>query len=94
MNMYFNILVDKCMFLMQKIIIMTHFLHTLIYKRIPTIFQVYIVKYIWSWECLWKVCVGNYATHDELFNGADGIFKFETSFPNNESLVWIQFSNS
>jgi hypothetical protein len=39
-------------------------------------------------------CVGNYATHDELFNGVDGIFKFETSFPNNESLIWIQFSSS
>ncbi len=41
-----------------------------------------------------ELCVGNYATHDELFNGANGIFKFATSLPNNESLIWIQFSNS
>jgi hypothetical protein len=39
-------------------------------------------------------CARNYATHDELFNGASGIFKFATSLPNNESFIWIQFSNS
>ncbi len=27
-----------------------------------------------------KLCVGNYATHDGLFNNANGIFKFATSF--------------
>jgi hypothetical protein len=32
--------------------------------------------------------------HDGLFNGANGIFKFVTWLPNNEPLIWIQFSNS
>jgi hypothetical protein len=41
-----------------------------------------------------ELCVGNYATHDELFNGASGIFKFATSLLDNESLMLIQFSNS
>jgi hypothetical protein len=92
--MYLNILVGKCMFLMQKIIITKHFFRTLIYENIPTILQVYIVKYIWNWECLWKLCIENYATHDEFFNGVDGIFKFVSSLPNNESFICIQFWNS
>jgi len=41
-----------------------------------------------------ELCVGNCATHDGLFNGANGIFKFVTSLPNNEYLISIQFSNS
>jgi hypothetical protein len=48
----YKIQMDKGMFLMQKIIIMTHVLCTLNYKKIPTILQVYIVNYVWNWECL------------------------------------------
>jgi hypothetical protein len=33
-----------------------------------------------------ELYVGNYATHDELFNGASGIFKFATSFPNKTNI--------
>jgi hypothetical protein len=41
-----------------------------------------------------ELSTGNYATHDGIFNGANAIFKFVTSFPNNESFIWIQFLNS
>ncbi len=40
-----------------------------------------------------ELCVGNYATHDGLFNSVNGIFTFVTSFPNNESFIRIQFLN-
>jgi hypothetical protein len=40
-----------------------------------------------------ELCVGNYATHDKLFNGADGVFQYVTKLQNNESLVWIGFNN-
>jgi hypothetical protein len=41
-----------------------------------------------------KPCVGNYATHDGLFNKVDGIFQYVTKLQNNESLIWIGFNNS
>jgi len=40
-----------------------------------------------------ELCVGNYATHDGLFNGADGVFQYVTKLQNNESLIWIGFNN-
>jgi hypothetical protein len=41
-----------------------------------------------------ELCVRNYAIHDGLFNGANGIFKCVKSFPKNESFIWIQILNS
>jgi hypothetical protein len=41
-----------------------------------------------------KLCVGNYATHDKLFNGADGVFQYVTKLQNNESFIWIGFNNT
>jgi hypothetical protein len=40
-----------------------------------------------------ELCVGNYATHDGLFNGVDGVFQYVTKLQNNESLIWIGFNN-
>jgi len=33
-----------------------------------------------------ELCVGNYATHDKLFNGDDGVFQYVTKLQNNEFL--------
>jgi hypothetical protein len=40
-----------------------------------------------------ELCVGNYATHDKLFSGADGVFQYVAKLQNNESLIWIGFNN-
>jgi hypothetical protein len=40
-----------------------------------------------------ELCVGNYATHDGLFNGPDRVFQYVTKLQNNESLIWIGFNN-
>jgi len=40
-----------------------------------------------------KLCVGNYAIHDELFNGANGVFQYVTKLQNNQSFIWIGFNN-
>jgi predicted SnoaL-like aldol condensation-catalyzing enzyme len=40
-----------------------------------------------------KLCVGNYATHDGLFNGANGVVQYVTKLQKNESLVWIRSNN-
>jgi hypothetical protein len=40
-----------------------------------------------------KLCVGNYATHNGLFNGVDGVFQYVTKLQNNESFIWIGFNN-
>jgi hypothetical protein len=38
-----------------------------------------------------KLCVGHYATHDRLFNGAYEVFQYVTKSQNNEFVVWIHF---
>jgi hypothetical protein len=40
-----------------------------------------------------ELCDKNYAIHDELFNGVDGVFQYVTKLQNNESLIWIGFNN-
>jgi hypothetical protein len=40
-----------------------------------------------------ELCARNYATHDKLFNGVDGVFQYVTKLQNNESLTWIGFNN-
>ncbi len=40
-----------------------------------------------------KLCARNYANHDKLFNGVDGVFRYVTKLQNNESFVWIGFNN-
>jgi len=40
-----------------------------------------------------ELCVGNYATHDGLVNGVDGIFKRSTKVFNLEEVIWILFNN-
>ncbi len=40
-----------------------------------------------------ELCARNYATHDELFNGVDGVFQYFTRLQKNESFIWIGFNN-
>jgi hypothetical protein len=40
-----------------------------------------------------KLCARNYAIHDGLFNGANGVFQYVTKLQNNESFMWIGFNN-
>jgi hypothetical protein len=40
-----------------------------------------------------ELYVRNYATHDGLFNGVDGVFQYVTKLQNNESFVWNDFNN-
>jgi hypothetical protein len=37
---------------------------------------------------------GNYATHDGLVNGANGIFQGSTKVFNSQEIIWILFNNS
>ena len=41
-----------------------------------------------------ELCAGNYATHDGLVNGADGLFKGSSLLPNSQTIIWILFNNS
>ncbi len=40
-----------------------------------------------------KLCVRNYATHDGLVNGANGIFQGSTKVFNSQEVIWILFNN-
>jgi hypothetical protein len=40
-----------------------------------------------------ELCVKNYATHDGLVNGADGIFQGSIKVFNSQEIIWILFSN-
>jgi len=40
-----------------------------------------------------ELCVGNYATHDGLVNGANGIFQGSTKVFNSKKVIWILFNN-
>jgi len=35
----------------------------------------------------------DYANHDKLFNGTNGVFQYLTKLESNESLIWIGFNN-
>ncbi len=36
-----------------------------------------------------ELCAGNYATHDGLVNGVDGIFQGSTNVFNSQEVIWI-----
>jgi hypothetical protein len=40
-----------------------------------------------------ELCVKNYATHDGLVNGANGIFQGSTKLFNSQEVIWILFTN-
>jgi len=40
-----------------------------------------------------ELCVGNYATHDSLVNGVDGIFQESTKVLNSQKVIWVLFNN-
>jgi hypothetical protein len=40
-----------------------------------------------------ELCVGSYATHDSLINGADGIFQGSTKVLNSQKVIWVLFNN-
>jgi hypothetical protein len=40
-----------------------------------------------------KLCVGNYASHNDLFNGVNEVFQYVSKLHDNESLIWIAFNN-
>ncbi len=40
-----------------------------------------------------ELCAGNYATHDGLVNGVDGIFQGSIKIFNSQEVIWILFSN-
>jgi hypothetical protein len=40
-----------------------------------------------------EFCVGSYATHDSLVNGAEGIFKGSTKVLNSQKVIWVLFNN-
>jgi hypothetical protein len=40
-----------------------------------------------------EFCVGNYATHDGLVNGANVIFQGSTKVFNSQEVIWILFNN-
>jgi hypothetical protein len=40
-----------------------------------------------------ELCVGNYATHDGVVNGANRIFQGSTKMFNSQEVIWILFNN-
>ncbi len=40
-----------------------------------------------------ELCARNYATHDGLVNGVDGIFQWSTKVFNSQEVIWILFNN-
>jgi hypothetical protein len=40
-----------------------------------------------------ELCVGNYATHDDLFNGANEVFQYVSKLHDSESLIRTAFNN-
>jgi len=40
-----------------------------------------------------ELCAQNYATHDGLVNGVDGIFQDSTKVFNSQEVIWILFNN-
>jgi hypothetical protein len=45
-------------------------------------------------DMLIELCAGIYATHDDLVNGPDGLFKLLSILPNFQTIIWILFNNS
>jgi len=44
-------------------------------------------------KLLVELCAKNYATHDGLVHGVDGIFKVSTNVLNSQEVIWILFNN-
>jgi hypothetical protein len=44
-------------------------------------------------DMLVELCVGNYATYDDLLNGVGDIFKALTTICD-KTIIWIMFQNS
>jgi hypothetical protein len=40
-----------------------------------------------------ELCACNYATHDGIVNGANGIFQGSTKLLNSQKIIWILFNN-
>jgi hypothetical protein len=40
-----------------------------------------------------ELCVGNYAIHDGVVNGANRIFQGSTKMFNSQEVIWILFNN-
>ncbi len=40
-----------------------------------------------------ELCVGNYAIHDGLFDGANKVFQYVSKIHDSESFIWIAFNN-
>ncbi len=40
-----------------------------------------------------ELCLGNYATHDDLVNGVDGMFQGSIKVFNSQKVIWILFNN-
>jgi len=40
-----------------------------------------------------ELCAKNYATHDGLVHGVDGIFQISTNLLNSQEVIWILFNN-
>jgi hypothetical protein len=38
-------------------------------------------------------CIGSYATHDSLVNGANGIFQGSNKVLNSQKVVWVLFND-
>ena len=45
-------------------------------------------------DMLVELCIGNYAAHDGLINGADGLLNGSSLLPNSQTIIWILFNNS
>ncbi len=45
-----------------------------------------------NWNVNRTMC-WDYANHDKLFNGANGVFQYPIKLESNESLIWIGFNN-
>jgi hypothetical protein len=39
-----------------------------------------------------ELCVGNYATHNDLLNGANEVFQYVSKLHDSESHIWIAFN--
>jgi len=40
-----------------------------------------------------ELCARNYATHNDVVNGVDGIFQGSTKVFNSQEIIWILFNN-
>jgi len=58
-------------------------------SQIPGLYFKIQVKF----SMLVELCVGNYAIHDGLFDGANKVFQYVFKIHDSESFIWIAFNN-